>query len=233
VNTRSFYFDGKWEKLFGGNTRILSRVWVTIGGFGLVNGFIQFLQLINTSNDYAVTVPHTSQITIGHTRPSQPVTVFTSRCLVVAFDGELYPFSVFPDRPWSQLTHSHSDWTPAVLQLTHSLTNKLFTALTVKVKVTLRLTASQSVSQSVMVWSHIWGSWPGISYCLTVTVLSLWGALSDERTGPSFVRVIVCSNKSLAIMQNIFTILHVIRGNKFIYNMYRTSVSPGSVQQIN
>jgi hypothetical protein len=31
------------------------------------------------------------------------------------------------------------------------------------------------------------GSWPDIYYCLTVTVLFLWGALSDERTGLSFI----------------------------------------------
>jgi hypothetical protein len=31
--------------------------------------------------------------------------------------------------------------------------------------------------------SPIWGSWPDISYSLTVTVLFSWGALSDERTG--------------------------------------------------
>jgi hypothetical protein len=40
----------------------------------------------------------------------------------------------------------------------------------VKVKVTLRLTVSKS-------WCY---------YCLTVTVLFLWGALSDERKGLSF-----------------------------------------------
>jgi hypothetical protein len=33
----------------------------------------------------------------------------------------------------------------------------------------------------------IWGSWPDIYYSLTVTVLFLWGALSDETTGLSFV----------------------------------------------
>jgi hypothetical protein len=35
--------------------------------------------------------------------------------------------------------------------------------------------------------SPIWGSWPDIYYCLTVTVLFLWGALSDERAGLSFI----------------------------------------------
>jgi hypothetical protein len=47
----------------------------------------------------------------------------------------------------------------------------------------LRLTVSQSVSQSV----SLGGSWPDIYYSLTVTVLFLWGILSDERTGLSFV----------------------------------------------
>jgi hypothetical protein len=59
------------------------------------------------------------------------------------------------------------------------------------VKVTLRLTVGQSVSLGV---------WPDIYYCLTVTVLLLWGAFSDERTGLSFVRVNFCSSKSFVIM---------------------------------
>jgi hypothetical protein len=45
--------------------------------------------------------------------------------------------------------------------------------------------------------SPIWGSWPDIYYCLTVTFLSMWGALFDERTGLSFIRVIVCRNSQL------------------------------------
>jgi hypothetical protein len=55
-------------------------------------------------------------------------------------------------------------------------------------------TDGQSVNQSVLVSS------PNIYYCLTVTVLLLWDALSDEKTGLSFVRVIVCSSKSFVIM---------------------------------
>jgi hypothetical protein len=57
----------------------------------------------------------------------------------------------------------------------------------------------RSVSQSLLVSSPMWGSWSDIYYCLTVTVLFLWGALSDERTGVSFVTVIVCSCKSFVI----------------------------------
>jgi hypothetical protein len=53
-------------------------------GFGLVIGFTELLKLITTSKDYALTVLHTSQITIGHTRFSQSVTVFTSCCSVAA-----------------------------------------------------------------------------------------------------------------------------------------------------
>jgi hypothetical protein len=53
----------------------------------------------------------------------------------------------------------------------------------------------------------------------------MWGALSDERTGLSFARAIAVISLSVCIIY----ILHVI---KFIYNIYKTSVSPGSVQQI-
>jgi hypothetical protein len=40
--------------------------------------------------------------------------------------------------------------------------------------------------QSVLVSSPVWGSWPDIYFRMKVAVLSIWGALSDERTGPSF-----------------------------------------------
>jgi hypothetical protein len=44
---------------------------------------------------------HTSQITIGHSKPTQSVTVFTSRCLVAASNGGRSPSSRFPNGPWS------------------------------------------------------------------------------------------------------------------------------------
>jgi hypothetical protein len=59
-----------------------------------------------------------------------------------------------------------------------------------QVKVTLRLTVSQSVSQSFSKsWcrAQIWCPWPDIYFCLTFMVLFLWGALSHERMGLSFV----------------------------------------------
>jgi hypothetical protein len=54
----------------------------------------------------------------------------------------------------------------------------------IKVKITLRLTVSQSVSHGVE--PPTWGSWPNIYYCLTITVLLLWGALSEENTGLTY-----------------------------------------------
>jgi hypothetical protein len=45
----------------------------------------------------------------------------------------------------------------------------------------------RSVNQYVLVSSPVWGSWPDIYYCLTVTVLFLRGVLSDETTSLSFV----------------------------------------------
>jgi hypothetical protein len=43
------------------------------------------------------------------------------------------------------------------------------------------------VGQCVLVSSPVWGSWPDVNYCLTVPVLSISGAPSDERSGLSFV----------------------------------------------
>jgi hypothetical protein len=43
----------------------------------------------------------------------------------------------------------------------------------------------RSVSQYVLVSNSIWNLWTDIIFCLKVAVLSLWGALSDERSGLS------------------------------------------------
>jgi hypothetical protein len=45
------------------------------------------------------------------------------------------------------------------------------------------------VGQCVLVSSPVWGSWPDVNSCLTVTVLSISGTPSDERSGLSFVLV--------------------------------------------
>jgi hypothetical protein len=82
---------------------------VTIDRFGMVIGFSELLQLVTTSKDYALTILHTSQITIGHTRSSQSVTVFTSHCLVIASNSGCFPSSGFPNCPQPQLPASHSN----------------------------------------------------------------------------------------------------------------------------
>jgi hypothetical protein len=48
-------------------------------------------------------------------------------------------------------------------------------------------------------WSKapMWGLRPDLYYCQTVAGLLMWSALSDERTGLSFARVTVSSNKSV------------------------------------
>jgi hypothetical protein len=94
------------------------------------------------------------------------------------------------------------------------------------------VTDGQSVSQSLSqswCWVLIWSSWPGISFCLTVTVLSMWGALSDERMGLSFVS----NNMSVVRIYNIFTfyMLYMLL-TVCIYNICKATVSPGSIQQI-
>jgi hypothetical protein len=72
--------------------------------FGLVIGFLEILQLVTTSKDYALTVLHQTQITIRHTRSSRSVTVFTNRCLVTAFNGGRSPSSGFPNCPRASAT---------------------------------------------------------------------------------------------------------------------------------
>jgi hypothetical protein len=56
-------------------------------------------KIVSTSKDYAVTVLHTSQITIGHSRPSQSVRVITNHCLVAASNSRCYTSSGFPIWP--------------------------------------------------------------------------------------------------------------------------------------
>jgi hypothetical protein len=77
--------------------------------FGLVIWSTELLQLVTTSKDYAVIVLHTSQISIGHTRSSEWVTVLTSCCLVAVSSGGHYPSSGFPNcfRPLLPASHSN------------------------------------------------------------------------------------------------------------------------------
>jgi hypothetical protein len=99
---------------------------VSIYGIGIDNRIIEPSQLVTTSKDYALTVLHTSQISTGHTRSSQSVRVFTSRCLLVAFKGERSLSSGFPNCPRPQLpaSHSNSSQLNPIGYLTHPLTHQ-------------------------------------------------------------------------------------------------------------
>jgi hypothetical protein len=94
----------------------------------------------------------------------------------------------------------------------------------------------RSVSQSVLVSSPIWGPRSDFCYCQTTAVLSMWGALSDERTGLSFTAVKISSTCHLYLQfymlalysqmsespvpcgHRLFTVLHVTLVHR--YNTY-------------
>jgi hypothetical protein len=78
-------------------------------GFGLEIGFIELTQLKITSKDYVLTVLHTSQITIGHNRSSQSITLCTSRCLIASSNSGRSPSFGFLKCPWPQLSVPHSN----------------------------------------------------------------------------------------------------------------------------
>jgi hypothetical protein len=60
-------------------------------------------------------------------------------------------------------------------------------------------TDGQSASLSLYK-APMWGLRPDLYYCMTFAGFLKWGALSDERTGQSFARVTVSSNKSVVNM---------------------------------
>jgi hypothetical protein len=89
----------------------------------------------------------------------------------------------------------------------------------IRVRVTLRLTVSQSVSQYVLVSSPLCGRLT--RYCFLFKslglefILSLWGALSDERPSLSFVShsqvICLCAHLLLTFLP--FTHLHTFTGS--------------------
>jgi hypothetical protein len=138
---------------------------------GLEIGFIDYFNtwLVTTLNYSVIADLHTLQIPTAHAKPFQSPTVSTSRFSETDFNNE--------DSSTALLSSQTS------LQLTSRSKSKSYCDW-------------RSVSQSVSlgVEPHL-GSRPDIYYCLIVTVFLSWGALSDEETGLSFVRVIVCSSK--------------------------------------
>jgi hypothetical protein len=94
------------------------------------------------------------------------------------------------------------------------LETQLFSIATNSTQVLFSTVLCQSQSQSYVTtdgqsaslsWNKvpIWGLRPDFYYCLTVTGFLMSGALSDERTGLSFARVIVRSSKSFVSMYNL------------------------------
>jgi hypothetical protein len=59
---------------------IVSHVWVTIMGFGLVIRFIEHLQIVTTSNYRAVANSHTLQFITAHIKSSQPAVSSSVLC---------------------------------------------------------------------------------------------------------------------------------------------------------
>jgi hypothetical protein len=93
----------------------------------------------------------------------------------------------------------------------------------VKVQVILRLTVSASLS-----WNKapIWVLRTDLCYCMTVGGLSMWAF--------SLMRGRVCrlpeSHSAIISLLTAFTI-YILYDMKYIYNIYKASLSPGSVQQ--
>jgi hypothetical protein len=88
-------------------------------GYGLIIEFIEFVQLVATSKDYALAVLQASQITTGHARSSHSVTVFTSLLAMASNGGTHFPLG---SRPQLSASHSNSSQLNHSGYLTSSLT---------------------------------------------------------------------------------------------------------------
>jgi hypothetical protein len=76
--------------------------------------------------------------------------------------------------------HTESSWQSVTLGL-------LSPSTTDSLNSDLRLSPVQSQGHIATDDKPVSKFWPDIYYCLTVTILFLWGALSDERRGLSFI----------------------------------------------
>jgi hypothetical protein len=74
----------------------------------------------------------------------------------------------------------------------------------------------RSVSQYVLVSSSLWNLWPDIIFCLKVAVLSLWSALSDERSGLSPVSH--CQQYLVHCQK--FNMIYIVYVTCFMYMQY-------------
>jgi hypothetical protein len=119
---------------------------------------------------------------------------------------------------------------------TRRATVEVFDPASIRGWISLSQSQSQSQSQSYVTtddqsaslsWKKepMWGLIPDLYYCQIVAALLMCGALSDERTGPSFARVKVSSNKSVVSMCNLHFTCY------WMY-VYTTNARPLSVQQL-
>jgi hypothetical protein len=160
-------------------------------------GFIEHLhdyRTCNYNNYNAIADSHTLQFTTVRTKSSQS-TVLTGHCLAKAL----------------QLLCSAAS-APAGWLLSHTWQFKSKSHYD-----------RRSVGQSVLVSSPIWGPWLDFCYCQTFAVLSLRGAISDERTGLSFVAVVVSSTWHLYLQVYLSAFYIVIcqeSGSLWIYIYY-------------
>jgi hypothetical protein len=143
---------------------LLSRVWVTVDG--ILDCILDLLTTFNT------------KLEITLIAPSLMSTLYKSlECTDIVFSVCYYT---------SPGNISSNDYSSAPV-LKYSLNGgSLPTASSCQSQSHIA-TEGQSVCLSVLVSSPGWGSWPDVFSCLKVTVLSMWGALSDERSGLSFV----------------------------------------------
>jgi hypothetical protein len=87
-----------WDLWYGDwDAHWIFTIVVTVNGVRTGSRIYWTLTERNYKKDYALTVLHTSQITIGHTKSSQAVTVFTGCCSVAASNIERSPSTGFPN----------------------------------------------------------------------------------------------------------------------------------------
>jgi hypothetical protein len=120
----------------------------------ICNRIYKTLKLVTTRKAYVLTDLHTSSNTVWHTRFSESLIDFTSRCLGSATNSGRSPSSGF--RNCSGLSYSIS-------------------RLTLSLSLILRPTVSRSSNKAL-----ICGLWPDFYYCQTCESLLMWGPLSDS-----------------------------------------------------
>jgi hypothetical protein len=159
--------------------------WVQTG-FRSVIGFMEHLQIVTTSKYVAVANSHTLQFTTACTGSSQSA-VSSSMS-----SASVLKFWLAGDCLTTLLTTlltatSILNWTPDWQANSHQRPTLLQWNASRKVSRNRSQSHVTTDGQSVwMSWCQVYfGTCGQILFCLKVPVLSLWGALSDERSGLS------------------------------------------------